>query len=77
MLSTSRIRRSSANHQRNAVFRLLRDFSIDKGLVKNRQVFVHVLELGRRITTIQLRPAFGQAFVYGSKRKIAFVLTMS
>ena len=35
----------------NAVFRLLRNFSVDKGLVKNRRVIV--LELGLRIITVQ------------------------
>ena len=35
----------------NAIFQLLRNFSVDKGLVKNRCVIIH--ELGLRIITVQ------------------------
>ena len=35
----------------NAIFRLLRNFSVDKGLVKNRRVII--LGLGQRIITVQ------------------------
>ena len=35
----------------NAIFRLLRNFSVDKGLVKNRRVIIR--ELGHRIITVQ------------------------
>ena len=35
----------------NAIYRLLRNFSVDKGLVKNRRVIIR--ELGQRIITVQ------------------------
>lgn len=54
--------RDSLNIKPNAVFRLLRNFSVDRGLVKN--VRVVVVDVGTRLVTVRLLRGIAGAINY-------------